>query len=198
MQFDAEGSDNTTRRKAYHNENEVGRKLSDHFLENGLSQSAYDKIAPDIENGDMNVNILMDCNDNELNAMASEYNFTFLQQKAFINAVNLIKLSNDKNTNNTTNQNKSNEHHFVDVDVSQEEQSVLNEINGLGSILTKHTRKCAEIKESNSNKIKLAILKLENYRTVLMECIDQEINKLVQQVCVLCLLNHLYLQNAVL
>ena len=56
--------------------------MSKHFLESGLSRSTYDKIAGEIKNGDMNVNILIDCNENDLNTMTNQYNCTFFTKKS--------------------------------------------------------------------------------------------------------------------
>ena len=41
----------------------------------------------DIDNGDMNVNILLKCSPNELSSMCDGYGLSFLQKKAFIEAV---------------------------------------------------------------------------------------------------------------
>ena len=50
--------------------------LQSHFKQHGLSNKAYQKMASDVESGDMNESILIECNENELNQIALQYNFT--------------------------------------------------------------------------------------------------------------------------
>ena len=187
MQLDREGIDDTKQGRQPTNANQTTINLSKHFLENGLSQSAYNKIAPEIENGDMNVSILIDCNDNELDMMANQYNFTFLQKKAFIKAVNSLKLHSKKkdNGNSMTGGVNSNEPEVVAVYLSLEEQSMLNEVNKLVEILGKYRAQCVSTKEHNLNEIKSSILKLENCKKLLIQSVDEVINKLVKTVCFL-------------
>ena len=188
MQFDQEGRDDTHKPKAESIDTQATIELSNHFLENGLSRSAYNKIAPEIENGDMNVSILIECSDNDLNIMANQYNFTFLQKKAFIKAVNLLKLNNQSKNNSS---NKSNDDSkdlgapLVPIHLSPREQSILKKIDQLEDKLRQYGKECGKIKITNLNKINLAILKLENYKTLLIQCVDDEINKLVKKVCML-------------
>ena len=59
----------------------------------------------------------------------------------------------------------------------------LNDINTLSQTLRNHGSKCVGTKENNSNELKTVIEKLKNYKKMLIECIDQEINKLVKMVC---------------
>ena len=184
MQFDREGTNDTkTAEKVESTDRQETINLTKHFLENGLSQSAYNKIAPEIENGDMNVNILIDCNDNDLNTVANQYNFTFLQKKAFIKAANLLKLNNNKNSDTDTGTKNKREDKFIHIYVSPQEQSILNDISGLTQLLIKYNQECVDVKKNNTNQIKLSILKLQNYKQLLIQCIDQEINKLVKKVC---------------
>ena len=145
--------------------------LSDYFLEHGLSRIAYDKISAEIRSGDINVNILIECDENDLNVMAKKYNFTFLQKKAFIKVVHSLKLEMGRC-----------EPQFIHTYVSQQEQLILNQIKELSKILTKYAVKHDQIKKTNCNMIKLSILKLENYKKLLIQCINDEINKLVQKV----------------
>ena len=51
MQFDREGMDDTKQARQKSNDNQATINLTQHVLENGLSQSAYNKFAPEIENG---------------------------------------------------------------------------------------------------------------------------------------------------
>ena len=189
MQFDREGVDDSKQGTTNSIDSEIGFDLGKHFLKNGLSRSAYHKIAPEIQNGDMNVNILVDCSENDLNTMANQYNFTFLQTKAFIKAVNLLKANknvrvSDNNNNNSNNNNNNNEPQLSQfVYVSPEDQSVLNEIDRLGRILKEYEGQCMKTKETNTQQILYAILKLENSKKLLIECFNEEINKLVKIVC---------------
>ena len=147
MQFLREGIDDTQEGREDSPDSEAAVNLSKHFLDNGLSQSAHTKMAPEIENGDMNASILIDCNDNELNIMANQYHFTFLQRKAFIKAVNLLKLNSKNATTNNKNSNVSgSEARFIPVYVSPEEQSMLNEINELAEIVGKYRTQCISTK----------------------------------------------------
>ena len=181
--YNGEGKDDTKQEEGNSTDTQATINLREHFLAHGLSQSAYDKIAPEIENGDMNVNVLMHCNDNDLNAMKTQYNFTFLQKKAFVAAVNTLKSqhNNNSNDNNNTKNNMSGKTHLVYV--SPDEQSILDEIKELGEILRQLSVENVKIKENNSNKIKLTILKLENCKKLVVECVNTEINKLVKEVC---------------
>lgn len=69
-------------------------------MQNGLSETAYQKISNDVENGDINIAILKECDENELRVLCNEYNFTFIQKKAFIKAVKLIISDTASNENN--------------------------------------------------------------------------------------------------
>ena len=78
-------------------------------------------------NGDTNVNILVDCN---------EYNFTFLQRKALIKAVNLLKAKQNATIIDNNNSKNNSEPKLSDfVYVSRKDESVLNEVGRLGHIL---------------------------------------------------------------
>ena len=44
--------------------------LCQHLIENGLTSQALSKMKNDIDNGDMNVNTLIDCDENELNQIS--------------------------------------------------------------------------------------------------------------------------------
>ena len=65
--------------------------LRQHFLDNGLSQKAYSKIAEDINSGDMNKGILIKCSDEDISNLAKEMGFTFLQTKAFKEGIKSLK-----------------------------------------------------------------------------------------------------------
>ena len=186
MQFDHEGKTDactiSKKLEQHPSDNEERINLSKHFLDHGLSQSAYEKIAPEIENGDMNATILIDCDDNDLILMANEYNFTFLQKKAFINAVNLLK-PNINNRKHDPDKN-SNEPHFVPVYVSAEEQSILNDITKLGQMLIQHSKRSCETKANNLNQMTAAVEALKNYKKLLIQLLSEEINKLIKKVCI--------------
>ena len=64
--------------------------IKQHFFKHGLSLQAYNKIENDINNGDLNYSMLINCHENTLTQIANSYNFTFIQKKTFINAVKIL------------------------------------------------------------------------------------------------------------
>ena len=64
--------------------------LEQHFRNNGLSVNAYNKISNDINNGDLNVTMLISCNEKQLNKIADGYKLTWLQKETFVNACKLL------------------------------------------------------------------------------------------------------------
>ena len=70
---------------------EKSGRLSDleaHFVRNGLSNKAVDKIREDISSGDMNANILSKFKENELLQLANTYQMSILQRTCKLKAEN--------------------------------------------------------------------------------------------------------------
>ena len=69
MQFDElsrEGiDDSNTQEQKKKDDSNVGIDLAQHFQKNGLSSSAYKKISQDVESGDINVEMLSNCSQNQ-------------------------------------------------------------------------------------------------------------------------------------
>ena len=72
MQHEEEGVEQPT---------EQSFDLCKHLRENGLSSQALSKMRKDIDSGDMTVNTLTDCDENELTSISNDYNLTILQKK---------------------------------------------------------------------------------------------------------------------
>ena len=76
--------------------NQENDNLEKYFIKHGLSVNAYNKMSYDVNNGDLNVLMLISCNENELNQIADGYKLTWLQKRAFVNAAKLLKKSTNK------------------------------------------------------------------------------------------------------
>ena len=64
--------------------------LQKHFKANWLSKTAYSKLASDVESDDINSSMLVNCSEQALNDIADGYKLSWIQKKAFINAVNYL------------------------------------------------------------------------------------------------------------
>ena len=183
--------------------NEIEIDLERHFKEFGLSAKAYKKIAPDIESGDMNVKILTKCNEEELVRMANDYQLSFLQKKAFIEAIKQLpnaqasnnpspnynykidknKPHNDKNNNNNNNSNhNNNNNNIVPVFISPNDQKKFDEINKLNQILQRIKAQNRKIKKDNTSTIKRKIEAMRTCGKLWKDSIDYEIDTSVKQV----------------
>ena len=80
-QLDREGVEET---------NKTQFDLLEHFTKNGLSENALNKIKQDILSGDMKVDLLCECDYDEVVEMCKDYNFNVLQRKSFIKCVKLF------------------------------------------------------------------------------------------------------------
>ena len=166
MQLDREGIDDSSQSTGVVD-------LKEHFLSNGLSNVAYKKLAKDIDNGDMNVDILCECDENELKMLAKDYKLTFLQQKAFVKAAKLLK--NNKNSNNNKQQAQF-------IFVSPKDQNILNEMKEAGDKLKQFTNFNSKMKQENVSKISLLISQLKMYGDKFKESIDNIVNNIIKNV----------------
>ena len=89
MQFDDEGVENKETERVF--------DLGEYLLKNGLSVVGLNKMQDDIDSGEMNVNILVCCDDTQLNELTNLYNLTVLQKIAFKKAVTLLKSARNNN-----------------------------------------------------------------------------------------------------
>ena len=144
--------------------------LEQHFKKNGLSNQAFSKMSKDAQNGDINVNMLINCNENELNMIADSYKFTLIQKTTFINAVKLLN-----GYNNDTKQ------QFIHVYVSPQEQSILDQINELSTVLKQYTNECMKTRNENKNKLETEILKLQEFNKLIQISFNNAINELVSK-----------------
>ena len=187
MQLDREGIDDSPSTGVV--------DLKEHFLSNGLSNVAYNKLSKDIKNGDMNVDILCKCDENELKMISKDYKLSYLQQKAFVEAVKLlpnanasirnkIKRNNNNNNSNSSNDNNNNNNkaqaHFVFV--SPKDQNTLNEMKEVGDKLRQFSNHNKKIKEENVTKISLLCNQLKMYGEKLKQSIDNTVNSLIKNV----------------
>ena len=155
--------------------------LREHFLSNGLSNVAFNKLSKDIDNGDMNVDILCKCDENELKMLAKDYKLTFLQQKAFVEAVKLLKNANPSvSDNNKCNNNNKPQAQFIFV--SSKDQNILNEMKEAGDKLRQFLSYNKKMKEENASKISLLISQLKIYGDKLKKSIDNIVNNLTKNV----------------
>ena len=158
--------------------------LKEHFLSNGLSNVAYNKLSQDVDNGDMTVDILCKCNENELKILSKDYKLSFLQQKAFVEAAKLLK---NNNSNNNTDNNKNSgdnddKHQAQFIFVSPKDQNILNEMKEAEDKLRQFSNRNSKTKEENVLKISQLIDKLKTYGDKLKESIDNTINNLIKNV----------------
>ena len=190
MQLDREGIDDSPSTGIVN--------LKEHFLSNGLSNVAYNKLSKDVDSGDMNVDILCKCDENELKMLAKDYKLTFLQQKAFVEAVKLLKNANASISNNTKSNNNKNgdirndnhknqnsdkqEAQFKFIFVSPKDQQILNEMEEAGDKLRQFSSYNKKIKEENVSKISLLIDRLKMYGDKLKQSIDVIVNNITKNV----------------
>ena len=173
MQLDREGIEDSQ---------ETSIDLEAHFLRNGMSSRGYQKIKNDIDNGDMSVDILVKFDENELIIMANEYNLSTLQKKAFVEAVKLLPNSKANAVNNNNKNVNSNHKEKEFVFVTQEEQTILNQMDQLKKELRDYTKQCTNVKNNNKSVILSSIKKLENCGKLIKDCVDNAVNVLVKQV----------------
>ena len=154
--------------------------LRKHLRNNGVSWKALEKMDADIQSGDMNVNALVDCNDNELDTIANDYQLTILQKKAFIRAVNSLKMvtiQKEEKCNDETDRN------WNSTSLSAKDQKILMEMDTfLNSLQTVKTNQCL-IKKENllefEKNIKIIKIKANNIKNT----IDNIVNDIENNVC---------------
>ena len=154
--------------------------LIDHFRKNGLSEKAINKIKQDILNGDMQVDLLRECNYDEIAEMCKDYSFNVLQKKAFIKAVKLLQNSkaNERNSNNNNTNNKIVQRIYI----APQEQSLFNDIKLLSNNLSNYKNKCQEVDLKNKSTISITCDKLIKYGNKIKLSVDTTINKLIEKV----------------
>ena len=173
MQLDREGVDDSAVTS-----NRVD--LEKHFKEHGLSNTAYMKIARDISNGDMNVDILVKFTENELSLMGDDYKFTRLQKKAFIEAVKL--LPNSKVSSHKSKVNRDVPPSPKHIYVSPQEQELFDEMTQLNLSLADFQNKCLNTSKQNKFLIETNIIKLKKYGERITQSVDKRINHVIKQV----------------
>lgn len=153
--------------------------LERHLKEHGLSEQGYQKIYPDIENGDMSADILAEFDENELLSMADGYNMTILQKKAFIKGVKM--LPNSKASIESVQPHDGGES-VKHIFLTSEEQAVLTQIHQLKDNLHDHSTSFNDVKNENKSTIEQTIEKLKVYGNTLKNTIDNTVNALIEQV----------------
>ena len=169
-QFDCEGKDES-------NCTETIINLEQHFKNNGLSEIGFNKLKEDIDNGDMRVDVLIECTEKELDELANDYKFTILQKKSFIKAVKL--LPNSKANVSNTNNNNTNIRHIY---ITPQEQKVFMKIQQLTNTLNQHSLQCTNVQNKNKQTIENGIELLKHYGNAVKQAIDEVINTAVQKV----------------
>ena len=178
-QFDYERKHDSNRRKTVIN-------LEQHFKNNGLSQTGFDKLKQDVYNGDMRADVLVECTERELNEMANDYQLTILQKKSFIKAVKLLpnsraNVNNISNHNNIDN-NTSNSRNIRHIYITPQEQNVFTKLKELINTLNQHLSQCVNIQNKNKQTILNGIAQLKHYGDKIKKAIDETINTSVQTV----------------
>ena len=152
--------------------------LQSHFLQNGVSQRAYAKMADDVESGDMSAMVLSEFNDDDLSAIANGYELTVIQKKTFIRAVKLLpqyKHSNNSNNNSNT----------QSTLVSAKDENMLNEISSFCEKLQEFSSKQFSIKNSNKDKVSSTLNTLKKEACNIKHLIDNIVNSIEKKVCCL-------------
>ena len=179
MQFEDEGVETV-------DVNETKFNLEEHLVKHGLSSRAISKMKGDIDSGDMNVNILKECNENELVSMCNDYNLTFLQKKAFIKAVKNLgdnNIHNNSSNNNNNNNNNSNNNSTQFVFVSPKDQQFLNQIKDFLALIKTFQTKQLGIKNGNKTEIDENIQILKRNANKMKNVIDNIVNTIENNVC---------------
>ena len=139
--------------------NETKFDLEDHLQKHGVTRLALLKMKDD-DSGNMNANILTKCSRNELSSMCDDYGLSFLQKKAFTEAVKLLCNSDD-------NHNDDSPTRFIFVSPQERLNDVKTFSNSLQTFKTKQfvikknnkssMHKNIQILKKNANKIKNTI-----------------------------------------
>lgn len=90
MAFDASGPTGTNGEIGYEQEQE-GFRLEDHLKANGFT--AYDKLSQDFENGELTLDDILDCDENDLKDILNDYNIKTVQKNRFIKAIKKLPKS---------------------------------------------------------------------------------------------------------
>ena len=157
--------------------------LRQYLTKNGMSSRALIKMEEDIHSGDMNVNTLVDCDENELNAIANEYQLTILQRKSFIRAATSLKLGTNA-AQKITKQEKS-DHVSQFVFVSPEDQKSLEEMQTFLNDLESFKKKQCSIKEENKLNLNKNLKLMKIKANEIKSTIDNMINDIENNVCML-------------
>ena len=175
MQLDREGVEDTQATSV---------NLEKHFRSHGLSATGYSKIAADVANGDMTVDILVEFPENELINLADEYDLSTLQKKAFVKAVKLLPNSkaNTPYLDNNNSTSLSGRSIIQDVYITQQERNTLADIKKLESAMNEYLEKCTNIQNGNKKKIVENIEHLQKCSNIMKQAIDNAINTLIKKV----------------
>ena len=186
MQYEAEGVEGSS---GVSTKQGKDFDLCKHLIANGLTSQALLKMKNDIDNGDMNVNTLTDCDDNELNQISNDYNLNILQKKSFIRAVKMLKIKIKTKIHDEEKDDDSSNNITQFVFVSPEDQELLNSFDTFLNQLKQFKTKQFKIKNKNKseihnnvNQIKLQANKIKN----IIDNIFNNIENNVRCMCVSC------------
>ena len=171
MQLDREGIDDSRSTGVV--------DLKEHFLSNGLSNIAYTKLSKDIDNGDMNVDILRKCDENELKMIAKDFGLSYLQQKAFVEAVKLLP---DAIANASISIRNHNNDKREFIFVSPKDQNILNEMKQASDKLIKFHSGSKQTKKENGKKMSSLLSQLKLYGDRLKLAIDNIVTNIAKNV----------------
>ena len=101
--------------------------------------------------------------------VVNEYRFTFIPRKAFLKAVKALKQKQEQQYR-----------HFIYIFfVSPQEQSILDQITELSTVLTQYTNQCMKIIPENKNKLEVETSKVKEYNKLIQISFDNAINELI-------------------
>ena len=160
--------------------------LCQHLIDNGLTRQALLKMKNDIDNGDMNVNTLTDCDDNELNQISNDYNLNILQKKSFIRAVKMLKIKIKTKIHDEEKDDDSSNNITQFVFVSPEDQELLNSFDTFLNQLKQFKTKQFKIKNKNKSEIHNNVNQIKLQANKIQNIIDNIVNNIENNVCCMC------------
>ena len=163
------------------------------FLASKLSEDAMKKLKEHVKSGDLSVDTVNECNEQELNGVAKECGLSILETKRFINAIK--KLPNSKVSRTGTNIGDSSNVHVstkrssdhskvyeskeaIDSTLAHEVREIKNRLNKLCELLDHQKQANSKWIIENNKKTEKNNEKLDEIGNILKKQIDTIISKL--------------------
>ena len=156
-------------------EDETKLDLENQCLKCGMSRPALKKLQPDLHNGDMTIDTLIECDMNDIKILAKEYNLTLLQTKSFIKAIKLLPGWKEKHENDINLKNM--------IYLTPKDQDIFHTLKNLNQTIKDFKTIEKETHDKNKQVSNSTISKFENYRKLLKNMIDEIIDQRVSDVC---------------